>query len=140
MTRIYTYQCENAARTSRDHINQLTQRGIYSREELDTFIRTLRKELYTLELVLDAWEIADKQMDEELERRAKEAEQAAKAEAQEQQEQAQSTEQEQSAYLKQLKLCENCKRARICNGYDYYDPITGTCERFEAITQKGDQA
>lgn len=84
MTRIYTYQCENAARTSRDHINQLTQRGIFSRAELDTFICTLRAELYTLDLVLDAWEIADKQMDEERERRAKEEEQAQQHAEQEQ--------------------------------------------------------
>lgn len=140
MTRIYIYQCENAARTSRDHISQLTQRGIYSREELADFIDAIRAELHTLDLVLDTWEIADKQMDEERERRAKETEQAAKAEAQEQQEQAQPTEQKQPEYWMPLKSCENCKRAKRCNDYDFDDPVTGACERFEAITQKGDQA
>ena len=87
MTRIYTYQCENAVNTSRDHISQLAKRGVFSHEELDAFIRALRAELHTLDLVSDAWEIADKQMDEERERNAKEAAQAQQHAEQEQPEQ-----------------------------------------------------
>ena len=88
MTRIYTYQCENAVNTSRDHISQLAKRGVYSRAELDSLIRALRAELLTLELVLDAWEIADAQDAEDKQRNIAVAEEAAKAEAQEKGDQA----------------------------------------------------
>ena len=88
MNRIYTYQCENAVNTSRDHISQLAKRGVYSRAELDSLIRALRAELLTLDLVLDAWEIADAQDAEDKQRNIAVAEEAAKAEAQEKGDQA----------------------------------------------------
>ena len=68
MTRIYTYQCENAINTSRDHISQLAKRGVFSRAELAEFIHALRAELYILDLVLDTWEIADEQKVEDQQR------------------------------------------------------------------------
>ena len=88
MTRIYTYQCQNAVSTSRDHISQLAKRGVYSRAELDSFIRALRAELLTLDLVLDAWEVADAQDAEDKQRNIAIAEEAAKSEAQEKGDQA----------------------------------------------------
>ena len=88
MTRIYTYKCQNAVSTSRDHISQLAKRGVHSRAELDSFIRALRAELYTLDLVLEAWEIADAQDVEDQQRNRAIAEEAAKAEAQEKGDQA----------------------------------------------------
>ncbi|MDO4222172.1 MAG: hypothetical protein Q4C88_08650 [Akkermansia sp.] len=140
MTRIYTYQCENAVNTSRDHISQLTKRGVYSRAELAEFIRALRAELLTLDLVLDAWEIADAQDAEDKQRNIAIAEEAAKAEEQEQQEQAQPTEQKQQEYLKQnVKSCNNCKNKGYCTNSSYLNPVEAAtrCGKYE---QKGDQA
>lgn len=140
MTRIYTHQCENAVNTSRDHISQLAKRGVYSREELDTFIRALRAELHTLDLVLDAWEIADAQDAEDKQRNIAIAEEAAKAEAQEQQEQAQPAEQEQPEYWKQnVKSCDNCKHKGYCINYSYLNPV-GAATKCDKYEQKGDQA